>query len=229
MKNIQDYVGKKFARLAVISEAATRKEMRYVRCRCDCGKEIEAALSFLRRGLVKSCGCFRADNTRAMFKTHGAATNKSPSKEYRTWTEIKTRCLNPRSASYKRYGGRGISVCQRWIDSFEAFLSDMGAAPPGTSIDRIDNNKNYEPGNCRWADVFTQAGNKRTTIKVPYKGGKIGLAEWCRINNQPYGRIAIRLRLGMPMKKALTKGILWSKPRDTRPNCHAISKPPPVT
>lgn len=152
---------KKYGRLTALGEAKQRKQYRMMLCQCDCGNVVTCRRSHLRSGATKSCGCLLNDKNRER-QTHGEAANKSP--EWRTWVGMRKRCLTETDKAYRHYGGRGINICARW-SAFENFLADMGRKPsPDHSIDRIDNDGNYEPGNCRWATRLEQSRNKRTTI-----------------------------------------------------------------
>lgn len=161
----------KFGRLTVLREAEPkvygRKKHRQVYARCDCDSVIIVSINQLRKNgarSTKSCGCLRVDQAKNgdLKITHGHARAGAPSPEYRTWQSMKTRCGNPKHPKYANYGGRGITVCQEWAGSFEQFLADMGKKPhPRMSIDRIDNEQGYKPGNCRWATYKEQSANQR--------------------------------------------------------------------
>jgi hypothetical protein len=126
-------------------------------------------------GGSRSCGCFARDRA----TRHGEISGNRPTPEYAAWLAAKKRCFNPRNASFGNYGARGITMCARWAESFENFLHDMGRRPgPGFSLDRVDFNGSYEPGNCRWADSITQARNKRSVRFYPFDGSIGILADW---------------------------------------------------
>jgi hypothetical protein len=154
-----DLVGLTFGRWTVISvhpERHRNGRSRW-RCRCSCGSERVVRVDSLRSGGTLSCGCLMAE----LRTTHGHARRGKWSRTYETWRRILSRCQDQKNKDYPRYGGRGISVCDRWRNSFDAFLADMGEKPDGLSIDRIDNDQGYSLANCRWADAKTQAGNRR--------------------------------------------------------------------
>jgi hypothetical protein len=127
------------------------------------------------------------------------------SPEYRSWRGMKTRCLNTRDHMYPKYGGRGIGICDRWRDSFEAFLADMGPKPtPRHSIERIDNNGNYEPSNCRWATNTEQSRNRRNTRHITHEGETMCISAWAYKAGISVQTLHTRLRNGMPISAALT-------------------------
>jgi hypothetical protein len=134
------------------------------RCKCDCGQERVVTTSVLRLGLLDNCGCLAKERRRKNAATANLTHGASRSREYSTWSGMWQRCRNPKSVAFAKYGGRGISVCDRWR-LFENFLADMGRRPAGTSLDRIDVNGNYEPGNCRWATPEEQNKNQRTSLE----------------------------------------------------------------
>ena len=160
-----DLLGQTFGALTIIG-AERIGDRRQWRCQCVCGSARMATTGQLKSGLARSCGCKTRENRLRSRTTHGEGSSKGVrTKEYRTWAHIRGRCVNPTDAAWKYYGGRGIQICERWRDSFESFLADMGRAPSAKhSIDRIDVNGHYEPNNCRWTTADVQAKNQRRHI-----------------------------------------------------------------
>lgn len=123
--------------------------------------------------------------------------------EYRAWYDMRQRCINPKVRSYKHYGGRGVSVCSEWMDSFEAFYEHIGPRPEGFSLDRIDTDKNYEPGNVRWSSPEEQQNNKRTTVTVVYQGEEIPVTKLARRFGMKPDTLRKRIHRGVPVEEAL--------------------------
>ena len=154
-------IGKRFHRLTVTGKAPSRDGTFWV-CLCDCGQTKVIGGGALRSGSTKSCGCWRRDRIAQANTKHGSAKRGQKTRTFRTWMSMIERCTTPTHHAYKNYGGRGITVSDRWM-SYPNFLADMGERPKGKSIDRINNDGNYEMKNCRWATRKQQANNTRRT------------------------------------------------------------------
>lgn len=172
---------------------------------CDCGVILVARADHLASGGTTSCGCCHREMLVGRNTTHGLAR----SSEHKSWRHMKSRCFNSSDESYANYGERGITVCDRWTNSFEAFYADMGPKPtPRHSIDRFpDNNGNYEPGNCRWATTVEQANNKRNNHILTIDGDSRTMAEWSQVSLVPSATIRTRLALGWSHRDAVMKPV----------------------
>lgn len=168
-----DFTGHRIGRLYVIGRSEAKASSPVWRCLCDCGTEKLVLSGNLKVGNTISCGCARTDRIRS-YRVQNTKHGMIHTPEYKSWSAMRDRCLTPTNKDYPKYGGRGITICSRW-DSFESFFEDMGKRPSGTSLDRIDNNGNYEPENCRWADASTQSSNQRR-FKDPE-----AMAEWSKL------------------------------------------------
>lgn len=188
--------GKKYGRLTVRGDGPRKGARRTVVCVCDCGKIVTTDPRSLLSGDTKSCGCYQREAVSLSSSMRG--THRScGSVEYNTWVKIKGRCFNQENNKFYAYGSRGIVVCDRWKDSFENFLADMGKRPPNcTSIDRIDVNGDYSPENCRWSSAKEQARNKRNHRMVNYRGEKMPLSQACELSGVNYRSALYRLNVG---------------------------------
>lgn len=200
MPNFIDLTGRRFGHWLVLQcdAAEVNGKIKWL-CRCDCGEVKSVAGGNLRQGLTTSCGCFQKKDASERFTTHG----KSKARVYRIWLTMRRRCYEPAFKGYPDYGGRGIAVCDRWRNSFENFLADMGEPTEGLTIDRINVNGNYEPANCRWATYLTQGRNKRNNRFINYQGKTQTLSAWAEEKGLTVTAICRRLQLGWDIARAL--------------------------
>lgn len=202
-RRIKDLAGQRFGRLAVFGYVGKNKDGHSLWiCHCDCGQQSVVVRTSLISGLTNSCGCLYRETIGALTRTHGLTHTP----EYRIWAGIKTRCLNPHTPSYDNYGGRGITMCDRWLNSFECFLADMGPRPNRKfTVERIDNDLGYSPDSCRWATYTEQANNKRGNHLLTFQGETLTISQWAQKFDIPYSALASRvIKLGWTTEKALT-------------------------
>lgn len=183
-----DVTGQSFGRWRALSLARPS----FWTCVCECGTRRDVYLGSLRSGVSKSCGCLNIEVTGARRRTHGMSGHPA----YTSWLHMRARCLDPNCDDYERWGGRGIVICERW-STFEAFWEDMGPIwKPGLSIERTDNDGNYTPDNCIWANDFTQANNKRNNVWIETPKGPMTIAEAARAYGHPHYLIYERWKRG---------------------------------
>lgn len=186
MAAVRDLTGKKYGRLTVLRYAGRNKHNQPLwDCLCDCGKSSTVRGSNLTTGQTQSCGCLCKERGREAHTKHGHMVGRVGSRTHKSWNMMLQRCRNPKNPNYARYGAKGISVCDRWSE-FKNFLLDMGERPDGCSLDRIDNEGNYEKQNCRWATDSEQVLNRSVTIWVSYQGQTVPLADLIRSLGEDY-------------------------------------------
>lgn len=198
-----DETGKRYARLRVLLKVGADS----YRVQCDCGKESVTRGANLRTAKTMSCGCLKRESAANAHLKHGNTRRASgPTRTYSIWLGMRSRCYNRNEPAFANYGGRGIAICERW-DEFASFLADMGEAPAGLSIDRINNNGNYEPGNCRWATPAEQSRNTRQNVMLTFRGKTQCVTDWA--DEVGIADTVLRARLfsyGWPLERALTTG-----------------------
>lgn len=199
-----DICGKRFGRLVALHDVGRIKKNRIWMFLCDCGNHTIAPASAVSSGNTSSCGCLKKESAKRKFTKHGAKANRKPTPEYVSWSLMKDRCSNPKNASYSYYGGRGISVCERW-KNFQLFLDDMGERPPATTLDRIDPNGNYEPNNCRWATRKEQARNRSFCKTVEWEGQQRLLWQLAEEHEIDLNIVHQRLHRGWDLGRAITQ------------------------
>jgi hypothetical protein len=191
-KQLKKGIHPKFNRLTIISfdHQHTKTGKKFYLCQCDCGNQKVIVGYSVVEGITKSCGCLQKEINIQRSTSHGCSYTITYSK----WAGIRNRCLNPNDKQYPNYGGRGIKICNRWLN-FENFLEDMGECPEHLEIDRIDNNGDYEPENCRWTTHLNNVNNKRVTIFIIYNGEEISISNAARKYNIRRGALYARIMI----------------------------------
>lgn len=212
MKNI-DITNNRYGKLVAIERSTNISGKTAWKCKCDCGNITYVSTSNLTCNRIRSCGCLKLEKLLERSTTH----NQRHTYLYEVWKGIRQRCKNSKHSSYHNYGGRGIKVCEAWDKSFQAFYDWSYANGYSTenqkdeklklTIDRIDNNGNYEPSNCRWVDRKTQTRNMRTTRFITFNGQNKSVSEWCEIYGIKLQTFNTRIRNGWSIEEALTKPI----------------------
>lgn len=189
--------GNRYGRLVVCARDGRRAV-----CVCDCGKTLRVWACSLPSGNTKSCGCYAMDvwtDASSKFRRHGMCSTPT----YKSWNAAIQRCCNKNDPSYPRYGGRGVRMHEAWRHDFNAFLSDMGERPDGKTLDRIDVNGNYEPGNCRWATASEQARNRSSGLFVEFAGKRTRVIDLCEQHGYDYRRVVQRLKRGWSIEESI--------------------------
>lgn len=204
-----DETGNKYGRLTILSfsnfKAESNGRRPYWNCQCECGETVQRSSHSMKSGRTSSCGCLRREMTVKRNTTHGQAVRKQQTDEYNTWCEIIKRTTNPKCSQYPDYGGRGIAMCPEWRNSFESFLAEVGKKPSKLhSINRINNEKSYEPGNCCWSTRAEQNRNKRNNVMITHDGVTMCAADWCEKTKIKVPTFHSRLNRGWSFKKTIT-------------------------
>ena len=196
-------IGQQFGRLTVVAYAGRNKQGSSTwDCLCQCGGSTKTTTRCLRSGDSRSCGCLRKEKVSRLKVSHGMS--RSP--EYYAYIHMIDRCTNPNNKSYHNYGGRGVTVCDKWLASFASFYADMGDRPKGGSLERINVNQGYCPSNCKWAEDWgEQARNKRRSVLVTHNGETKCATEWARDLGVPKSTALARLQRGLPFEQVFAR------------------------
>lgn len=200
-----EFLGKKYNKLTIKNKTDLRDTQGLIiyDCQCECGNLIKISASLVVRGKTKSCGCLKADKLKITI-ANNVSHGKSRTSIYYTWAGMLKRCYLKTHKQYPNYGARGIKVCDEWLKSFVSFYRDMGDKPSKLhSLDRIDNNGDYEPKNCRWATPREQSNNTRNSIKVFYRGKSMTLGQWSDYLNIPRPTVYWRYKQGWDIERVL--------------------------
>ena len=202
MATAKNITGKQFGRLTAISRAKNARGRTRWNCVCECGNKVIITTKSLSNGDTKSCGCYKVELATKQNTTHGLS--KIHRKTMRLWSMMKDRCYNINNKSYHDYGGRGITVCEQWINSFASFYHDMGDRPTGKTLDRINNDGAYSPSNCKWSTYHEQGHNKRNNVFITHKGVTLTHCQWSNVLGGNDRLVSVRISRGWDDERAVT-------------------------
>lgn len=210
----ENIVNGRLTQIGISFSGEDKQRRRVAVFRCECGTRKIFDCFKVRSGNSKSCGCLKNDSLRLRSTRHGHTKGNTASRTYKCWCSMIHRCTNKNSTCFSDYGGRGITVCNRWKDSYEAFLSDLGECDKGLTIERINNDGNYEPGNCRWATRTEQAHNTSRNRMLTHNGVSKCISEWAMEYGIKKGTLRLRIINGWSLEQALTTKV-FSRTRKT--------------
>lgn len=200
----KDIAGQKFNKLTAIKfTGESTTSGRIWECVCDCGNIALVPIGKLTSSHTKSCGCQKIESTIKRSTKHGFAQRGILNKTWMIWTDMRKRCFNKNNNRFNHYGGRGITICERWND-FNNFIEDMGECPDGYSIERVDVNGNYAPENCKWIPMIEQSRNTTRVIYITINGETKILADWARHFSIDYRKVQYRIKKGWDVLSAFT-------------------------
>lgn len=207
----QDIVSSQYGRLTVQKLAYKKNRRLYYTCLCECGRQVDIRKDQLTRGITKSCGCLQKDVAKETMAANMTKHGLSDHPLNKVLNSMKQRCYNENDKGFKYYGGRGISICNEWLNDFKAFYNWAieNGYKSGLSIDRIDVNDNYTPKNCRFVSMEIQNVNKKSNVFIEYKGETRTLSEWCEKLNLKYSTTYMRLNRGWNIEKAFLKKLTY--------------------
>ncbi len=227
----QDLSGQTFGRLTVLAYAGNRNNFGHWWCCCSCGADpVPVRASSLKNGHTISCGCAQREKAGAIaveyLTKHGHSKSSGQSLEFKVWASMRARCYQKNNPAYHRYGGRGIRISQAWLDSFASFYKDMGPLPSRKhTIERIDNDGNYETSNCRWATRKEQARNTRRNHRITFNGQTKTLVEWSECIGIDQDTLGARFARGWSVEKCLKTPLLLNQYHHAKPRKQSISTP----
>lgn len=208
MVSALDITGERYGRLIAVRRVQNRGRRTVWLFECDCGSTKKIGLEAVRGGLTQSCGCIKKEEIARRSTRHGHSVGRKKSRTLRAWQHAKGRCFNPHDQKFPIYGGRGITMCERWRKDFSAFLANMGECLPGKTLDRINPHGNYEPGNCRWATSHEQARTRTDNVLVAHQGTTLVLKDFAAAVGVNYKSLHSRIRYGGQSAHEAAMGLL---------------------